>query len=49
MHYQLGDKAQDRLVYCVTGRMLDVSIDLRLKGNLGYVHVEEMTGGEKMH
>lgn len=45
MHYQLGAKAQDKLVYCITGRMLDVSIDLRPDGNLGRVHVEEMAGG----
>jgi len=47
MHYQLGVKAQDKLVYCITGRMLDVSIDLRPDGNLGRVHVEEMVGGGK--
>ena len=45
MHYQLGDKAQDKMVYCITGRMLDISIDLRPDGNLGNVHVEEMVGG----
>ncbi len=47
MHYQLGIKAQDKLIYCISGRMLDVSIDLRLDGNLGRVHVEEMVGGGK--
>lgn len=47
MHYQLGGKAQDKLVYCITGRMLDVSIDLRPDGSLGSVHVEEMVGGGK--
>jgi dTDP-4-dehydrorhamnose 3,5-epimerase len=47
MHYQLGGKAQDKLVYCITGRMLDVSIDLRPDGKLGHVHVEEMVGGGK--
>ena len=45
MHYQLGGNAQDKLVYCITGRMLDVSIDLRPDGNLGHVHVEELVGG----
>ena len=47
MHYQLGNKAQDKLVYCITGRMLDVCIDLRPDGNLGRVHVEEMVGNGK--
>lgn len=47
LHYQLGSKAQDKLVYCITGRMLDISIDLRPDGNLGNVHVEEMVGGGK--
>jgi dTDP-4-dehydrorhamnose 3,5-epimerase len=45
MHYQLGGKAQDKLVYCITGRMLDISIDLRTQGNLGHVHIEELVGG----
>lgn len=48
MHYQLGCKAQDKFVYCITGRMLDVSIDLRPSGNFGSVHVEEMIGGGKL-
>lgn len=47
MHYQLGGKAQDKVVYCISGHILDVSIDLRPHGNLGYVHVEEMVGGGK--
>lgn len=47
MHYQLGSKAQEKFVYCITGRMLDVSIDLRPSGNLGHVHVEELAGGGK--
>lgn len=47
MHYQLGSKAQDKLVYCITGRMLDVCVDLRPDGNLGHVHVEELVGGGK--
>jgi len=46
MHYQLGEKSQDKLIYCITGRMLDISIDLRLGGNLGKVHVEELSGGQ---
>lgn len=45
MHYQLGKKAQDKFVYCVTGRMLDISIDLRPGGNFGKVNVEELVGG----
>jgi dTDP-4-dehydrorhamnose 3,5-epimerase-like enzyme len=47
MHYELSGKAQVNFVYCVTGRMLDVSIDLRPSGQLGRVHVAEMTGGGK--
>ncbi len=46
MHFQIGNKTQDKLVYCLTGRMLDISIDLRADGNLGRVHVEEMKGGD---
>ncbi|MCK7499244.1 MAG: dTDP-4-dehydrorhamnose 3,5-epimerase family protein [Comamonadaceae bacterium] len=45
MHYQLGGKAQDKLVYCISDRMLDISIDLRPDGDLGHVHVEELVGG----
>lgn len=48
MHYQLGRKAQDKLIYCITGRMLDVSIDLRPDGNFGHVQVEELVGGEPL-
>lgn len=44
MHYQLGGKAQDKLVYCISGRMLDISIDLRPDGQPGHVHVEELCG-----
>ena len=45
LHYQLGGKAQDKFVYCITGRMFDVSVDLRPDGNFGHVHVEELIGG----
>jgi len=45
LHYQLGEKAQDKFVYCITGRMLDISVDLRPGKDFGKIHVEEMVGG----
>jgi dTDP-4-dehydrorhamnose 3,5-epimerase len=42
MHYQLGEHAQDKLIFCITGRMIDVSIDLRPTKNLGKVELNEL-------
>ncbi len=45
LHFQRGAKGQDKFVYCVAGRMLDLSVDLRLDGDFGRVHVQELVGG----
>jgi dTDP-4-dehydrorhamnose 3,5-epimerase len=39
LHFQLPPRAQAKLVYCVTGRVFDVVVDLR-KGSPTYGHFE---------
>lgn len=45
LHFQLGNKGQDKFIYCISGNLLDVSVDLRPNENFGRIHLEELKGG----
>lgn len=47
LHYQLGVRGQDKFIHCISGRMIDVSVDMRPDGELGRVHVQELVGGDE--
>ncbi|AIA30885.1 dTDP-4-dehydrorhamnose 3,5-epimerase family protein [Leptospirillum ferriphilum] len=46
LHFQIGKKAQDKYIYCISGALLDISVDLRPDGNFGNICVEELKGGD---
>jgi len=48
LHFQLPPSAHAKLVFCASGRILDVVVDLRLGTNFARVHSCELgaTGGE---
>lgn len=46
LHFQHGHSAQEKLIYCVSGEFLDVSVDLRIGPSFGTVHVEHLTAND---
>ena len=43
LHFQQGNAAQEKFIYCLTGEFLDVSVNLEIGKNFGEVHVEHMS------
>jgi dTDP-4-dehydrorhamnose 3,5-epimerase len=46
LHYQRGSASQEKIIYCVTGEFLDVSVDLTSGPSFGKVHVEHLSAND---
>ena len=43
LHFQINGGGQEKIIHCISGEFLDVSIDLEPGENFGCVYIEHMT------
>lgn len=45
LHFQKGGYQQEKIIYCISGTFIDVSVNLKKGADFGKIYVEKMTSG----